>query len=72
MWQTVPASLFGICLFFMNFVLLLEGESLETWQYALIALFSSIYITLIMIAIFEKTIPLRPISEKELEDHEYE
>ena len=63
--------MFGIGLFFMNFVLLLEGAALEIWQYILIGCFSTFYITLILIAIFEKTLPLRPISQKELDDHEY-
>lgn len=70
---TIFASVFGFALFIMNFVIIfLENTFTATWQYFIVIIFAVVYCCLILNAILEKTSPLAPITEKDMEDHEYE
>ena len=70
---TIFASIFGFGLFVMNFVIIfLENSFTHTWQYFIVIVFAVIYSCLILNAILEKTSPLKQITDKDMEDHEYE
>ena len=67
------ASIFGVLLFLMNFVLLFVGSKIDNWWTILIiVVITIIYLYLIFRAIFEKTKPLPEITHEELEEAEYD
>ena len=67
------ASTFGTFLFLMNFVIIfLDATFDQWWKWALVVLFTVVYIAFIMIAILEPIKPLRKQTKAEMEDHEFD
>ena len=54
-WQIVIATIFGTALFFMNFFILLDGESIAWYLILILVVVSLIYISMIIKAIIEPT-----------------
>jgi len=63
LWQTIFATILGLGLFFMNFVLIFEDGIFSHWyEYVAVSLFVILYMTLIGIAIFTPTKKLKPLT----------
>jgi len=58
------ASLFGCCLFIMNFVIVFDGIVLKWWEYTIIGIMAVVYISLIIMVMGETTEPIKLLTEK--------
>lgn len=67
------ATILGVMLFLFNFVVVFMSiEEIVWWQIVAILLFGLVYLALIAMAIKEPSKNLKPMTEEELNDHEYE
>lgn len=67
-WQYIPASIFGVGLFLMNFVILFTGETgFGFWSWTGVVIVTSFYLFFIGLATFSKSIPMKPINEKDID-----
>ena len=72
-WQWLPASAFGTGLFLMNFVLIFQKDTDFQWyHHVMIVVASLFYFFVIVKAILEPTTPLSPITQEDLDNHEYD
>ena len=71
--STIFATLFGFILFLMNFVIVFaEGQLEDPLQISGVVLGAIIYVGFIVTVIREPTKPLKKLTQKELDDHEYD
>ena len=74
-YQIAFASAFGFLLFIMNFVMIFSTSATILKNPIIlvsIIVVSTVYIGLIITVIFEQIKPLRKLTQKEMEDHEYD
>lgn len=73
-WAWYFASLFGVCLFSFNFVVLFTDVpgNLPWWNYLLIGIAVILYMGFLMKAMCEPVGDLKPITKEEEDDHEYD
>jgi len=60
------ATIFGIALFLMNFVIIFQGTALTWYELLIVAIFVILYISLIAMVVFERTSPISLMTEKQL------
>ena len=63
-YQYYFATSFGIALFLMNFAIVFEGTALSLTEILLIVMLAILYICLIIMAMLEKTKPIKLMTDK--------
>ena len=72
-WEIWFASIFGILLFSMNFIIIFMEADFDSWRpIALICIISIIYLSFIISTVMEPLKDLKKMTKAEMEDHEYE